>query len=217
MRIIRESCVETVLEIDNAAAGGADRIELCSNLEVGGLTPTADMVRYAAIEKKLNVAAMIRRDGSFYAGGQIDSLRDDIKSVTGAGASGLVFGFLTPDGCLDMDAIKALVTEARSDVSGGGKKELVFHMAFDSIPPRLQFDAIDTLAALGFSRILTKGGQGKAADNTARLKELNRRAQGKITILCGGGVTDDNYLKIAGLTGITEFHGRKLGVTGSLS
>ncbi|MDR1467981.1 MAG: hypothetical protein LBT00_01665 [Spirochaetaceae bacterium] len=214
---IREACVETRDEIDGAVRGNADRIELCSRLDLGGLTPSAEMVAYARAQK-LNVAAMIRRNEGFTAAPEDgDGLKEDIRAMFRSGANGLVFGYVS-GGRLDLATIHALLAEIHAQEARYGKRELVFHMAFDELSEAGQIAAIDTLAALGFARILTKGGPGRAEDNLARLKRLNDHARGvargtaqrAITILCGGGVTDDNYRRIARETGITQFHGRRL-------
>ncbi|MDR0639585.1 MAG: hypothetical protein LBG27_11920 [Spirochaetaceae bacterium] len=206
--LIREACVETRGEIDGAVRGNADRIELCSRLDLGGFTPSAEMAAYARAHN-LNVAAMVRRRAGFTAAPEEwGGLKEDIRAMFRAGADGLVFGYVT-DGGLDMETLNALLEEVRAQEARYGKRELVFHMAFDEMAEPEQIAAIDTLAALGFDRILTKGGPGRAEDNIARLKDLNNHAHGKITILCGGGVTDNNYRHIARETGIRQFHGRR--------
>ncbi|MDR0557660.1 MAG: copper homeostasis protein CutC [Treponema sp.] len=211
MGVIREACVETRGDIDGAARGGADRIELCSRLDIGGLTPPPEMVEYARAQK-LNVAAMIRRREGFSAGREEwEGLKEDIRAMIHAGADGLVFGYVSGGG-LDLETLNTLLLEVHAGEAQDGKRELVFHMAFDELSETAQFAAVDTLAALGFARILTKGGAGRAEDNIDRLKRLNACAQGKITILCGGGVTDGNYERIAKETGVTQFHGRKLAI-----
>jgi len=204
-KIIREACVERREEIDAAANGGAGRIELCSHLDVGGLTPSLDMADYA-IAKNLEVAAMIRSNGTFTASAvELETMKSQMRELKTLAVTAFVFGFLSGSGDIDFELVDALVAE-----SGG--KELVFHMAFDEIDEEKQAAAIDALAERGFARILSKGGQGKAAENIQRLKKLHEYAKGKIVILCGGGVTDDNFMELAEKTGISQFHGRKLGL-----
>ena len=209
MQIIREACVETKEDIDCAQKGGADRIELCAALELGGLTPSVEITEYA-LSKNLKIAAMIRLRSDFSASSQdIETMRGQIRNFqsifSGRGIEAFVFGFLTSGKEIDFSAVKLLLGEIE-------KRNAVFHMAFDEIPDSKQFSSIDTLAELGFSRILTKGGTGKALNNIERLRALNDYARGKITILCGGGVTDENYAELSAKTGITQFHGRKLAV-----
>jgi copper homeostasis protein len=204
-KIIREACVETQDEIDGASRGGADRIELCAHLEVGGLTPERSMVEYA-LAKNLSIAAMIRLHDGFYAApDELALLAAQMRELEPMPITALVFGFLTKDKRLDIPALTYLLSQTQT-------KEKVFHMAFDEIAPSEQLSAIDALRELGFTRILTKGGAGKALDNLDRLTELAAYSQGKIELLCGGGVTDENYEEIARKTGIKQFHGRKLAV-----
>jgi copper homeostasis protein len=168
------------------------------------------MVEYAR-SKKLRIAAMIRsRNGFTLQSGDISRLRKDIQVMSAAGVEGLVFGFLTPEGGIDFAAVEKLLEEIYSQEARYGRKEKVFHMAFDELAEAEQFAALDALHERGFDRILTKGGAGRAEDNQDRLKALHQYAQGRITILCGGGVTGENYQRIAEYTGITEFHGRRL-------
>jgi copper homeostasis protein len=203
VNIIREACVETREEINRAASGGADRIELCARLELGGLTPSFEMLEYA-LSKNLSVAAMIRLKEGFSTNSKdLELMQSAIRAFQKTEVEGFVFGFLTEDRKIDFSALKTLLAES-------GKKSAVFHMAFDEISESEQFAAIDALSELGFARVLTKGGSGKALDNVERLKALHEYAEGKITILCGGGVTDENYKELALKTGITQFHGRKL-------
>jgi copper homeostasis protein len=202
-KLIREACVETREEIDAAAHAGADRIELCARLDLGGLTPEPAMAQYA-LSRNLSVAAMIRlHDGFSTTHDELPVLAAMIHELEPLAISAFVFGFLTEDKHPDVKALKYLALSS-------GLKEKVFHMAFDEIALEEQFSAIDTLSALGFTRILTKGGAGKASDNIEWLARLAEYAEGKIEILCGGGVTDANYEDIARKTGISQFHGRKL-------
>jgi copper homeostasis protein len=207
-RIIREACVETRAEIDAAIRGGADRIELCSRLDVGGFTPEVGLLAYA-VERGMAVAAMVRRAAGFSADDEdLSVLQADIRAMIAGGAQALVFGYIRGNPSrLDMPVLEAL---AAGLAKANPVPEPVFHMAFDALPPDAHFAAIDTLAGMGFTRILTKGGEGKAEENLVHLKALNDYARGKITLLCGGSVTDANYLDIAEFTGISEFHGRKL-------
>ncbi|MDR2521236.1 MAG: copper homeostasis protein CutC [Spirochaetaceae bacterium] len=225
MDFVKEACVETREAIAAAASGGAHRVELCSRLDLGGLTPPPDLVRYAR-EKNLAAAAMVRRRADFLAGTQAEraALAADAVLMLESGADALVMGFLDGGGLPDFAALDEITAAASAALAasaaraGGGAPEcsvpeFVFHMAFDAIPAAAQFAALDALALRGFCRILTSGGpSGKALDNTARLKALHDYAAGRITILCGGGVTDGNYREIARRTGIREFHGRRLGL-----
>lgn len=206
MTIIREKCVETREEIETADHSRADRIELCSRLDTGGFTPSVSLAEFA-VQKGLSVAVMIRNRSDFLiTPPELLRLSAELRGFRDTGVSGFVFGFLTPENELDLPALETLLREA-------GGKETVFHMAFDEIPQPRQFAALDALASAGFTRILTKGGPGAAADNTAHLKALSQYARGKIELLAGGKVTDANYRELCEKTGITQFHGRKLAET----
>ncbi|MDR0568834.1 MAG: hypothetical protein LBG87_06475 [Spirochaetaceae bacterium] len=203
MKIILEKCVETREEIEIAALNSADRIELCSRLDAGGFTPRVSLAEFA-VAKGLSVAVMIRNRADFLiTPEELALLSAEMRSFRDAGISGFVFGFLTPEKELDRKALETLLAERAG-------KETVFHMAFDEIPQDRQFSALDELAGMGFTRILTKGGSGAASDNAAHLHALNTYAQGKIELLAGGKVSDANYRDLYEKTGIRQFHGRKL-------
>jgi copper homeostasis protein len=200
--IIKEACVETKQEIDLAFEKKMDRIELCSHLEVGGLTPSVEMLEYA-INKKLNVIAMIRVNDNFQASAdEVLQMKKQINTFCSTKVKGFAFGILTADNKIDIKAIQELIKAC-------GDKEKVFHMAFDSLTQD-KLKSIDELAELGINRILTKGGQGKAIDNVDSLKAIYEYSKNKIEILAGGSVTNENYLEISAKTGIQLFHGRKL-------
>jgi copper homeostasis protein len=203
MTIIREKCVETLDEIERAYIHKADRIELCGSLETGGLTPSRSQID-EALKRGLNTVVMIRSRSDFLVSpAELARLQAEMEALGDTALAGFVFGFLNPEGDLDGPGLKALLSLRNG-------KEAVFHMAFDEIPPDRQFSALDRLADLGFTRILTKGGTGPALKNVDHLKALRRYAQGTIALVAGGKVTDENYMELHERTGITQFHGRKL-------
>ncbi|MDR3330512.1 MAG: hypothetical protein LBS76_04525 [Mycoplasmataceae bacterium] len=201
MELIKEACVETKEQIDNALLHNANQIELCSRLDLGGLTPTNDLINYA-LSKTDHILMMVRIEDNYSIDQKgISTLEGIIKKYVNTNIQGFVFGFLTKDNTVDAFAIKSLVKAAQS-------KETVFHMAFDLIEDSK--GAIDELVSLGITRILTKGGGGLAVNNLTKLKELKDYASGRIQLIVGGSVTDDNCEQIAKATGIKRFHGRKL-------
>jgi len=207
--LLKEACVESLGEIDAALAGGASRVELCSRLDAGGFTPEAALVRYAA-GKGLAVAAMIRRrEGFSLEAGELPALESDIRAMKAAGARDLVFGFVLYGGAPRLDLKTMAVLASLCPPCGA-----VCHMAFDELATEAgQKEALHALSALGFCRVLTKGGPGKAMDNMPRLRALREyadRLNPPVTVLCGGGVTGENYQTLALETGIREFHGRRL-------
>lgn len=203
MQIIREACVETKKEIDNAYAKHAERIELCSHLDHGGYTPTKALIDYSTKPENSNVLIMIRRKDDSYVTNPTDmkNLISDIKKYAKSKIKGFVFGLLTPDNKVDVNNMAELMKYV-------GDKYVVFHMAFDLIEDKKE--AINQLSELGVKRILTKGGNDVAVNNIKALKKLAKWAHNKIELVVGGKVTDDNYLLINKQTKIDQFHGRKL-------
>jgi copper homeostasis protein len=199
--LIKEACVETKEQIDNAIKHKANQIELCARLDLGGYTPSDDLITYA-LEKQAKVLIMIRNRPDYGTTcWNTFRLQCIIKKYAQTSIHGFVFGFLK-NGLIDVKTIKKFLKVT-------GDKETVFHMAFDELKD--PYLAIDTLANLGITRILTKGGQnGPAVNNLAQLSKLKAYANNRIQLIVGGSVTDDNYQQIAKATGIKYYHGKKL-------
>lgn len=174
-----------------AVEGGADRIELCSALDVGGLTPSAGLMRLAA-GCGLPVLAMIRpRSGGFcYDGDELAVMASDIAAARMTGLAGVVLGALTPELRLDLPAMEGLMRRAAG-------LQVTLHRAFDLIDNWRE--AVDQAVALGVSRILTSGGAGSAPEGVARLAEIMDHAGGRITILPGAGISADTIGALRGL------------------
>ncbi|ARO14499.1 CutC family protein [Ketogulonicigenium robustum] len=192
-----EICVDDPAGLAVAAAAGADRIELCAALSVGGLTPTAGLM-HAAAQLTCPTYAMIRpRAGDFVFDAQdVAVMEADIDAARDAGLAGVVLGASLPDGRLDRAVLARLVARA----AGMG---LTLHRAFDLVP---DFDeAIDVAVALGFERILTSGGTRSAAAGLGALAAIQAAARGRISIMPGSGVTADNVGALLAL-GFTEVH-----------
>lgn len=195
-----EVCIDSVESALAAETGGADRLELCSALIIGGLSPSPAL--YAAIRcrgLKIPVRAMVRpRFGDFlYTDAEKEIMLAETRAWREAGAQGVVTGALLPDGSLDENFLRDFVAAA-----GSLKKTL--HRAFDvSDDP---FAALETAIALGFDTILTSGQQAAAPKGAALLKELNERAAGRIEILVGGGVSAESIPALKAETGCTSFH-----------
>ncbi|MGL5721497.1 MAG: copper homeostasis protein CutC [Brevinema sp.] len=202
MKILKEVCVENFTQALVASQKGADRIELCDNLAVGGTTVSAATLAMAAEKIEVSYATLIRpRSGDFiYTEDEKHIILGDIAFADDFEPEGLVVGAL--DGHkLDipfMEEMRDLIKNARA----------VCHMAFDETS-NLE-ESLETLIKLGYDRVLTKGGKGSASQNTAMLKKLVELASNKITVLVGGGITAENYLAIAEATMATELHGTKI-------
>ncbi|MBN14325.1 MAG: copper homeostasis protein CutC [Pelagibacterium sp.] len=194
---ILEICVDDAAGLAAAISGGADRIELCSSLALGGLTPTPGLMALAATSP-IPVYAMIRpRAGDFvFSRDDVATMETDIDAARSAGLSGVVLGATHPDGRLDTAILERLVTRA-SDLG------LTLHRAFDLAP---DFPAaIDTAIDLGFERILTSGGAPRAIDGRDALRTIIAHAAGRIAIMAGSGVTADNAEIFLAL-GLTDLH-----------
>ncbi|OAP41435.1 copper homeostasis protein CutC [Sinorhizobium glycinis] len=196
--ILLEVCVDDAEGLAAAIEGGADRIELCSALAVGGLTPSAGLMALAACAP-VPAYAMIRpRPGDFvFHTAELDIMRRDIEAARAAGLAGVVLGASLPDGRLDAPALGELTGHA----AGLG---LTLHRAFDLVPDFAE--AIEIAVDLGFERILTSGGARNApaaVDTLARLVEL---AAGRLSIMPGSGVTIDTIGQLLPRLAVTEVH-----------
>lgn len=202
-----EIAVESVSEAVAARNAGANRLELCAALDVGGLTPSISMLGEVVRAAGIPVLAMIRpRPGGFvYSPVELAVMRADSSAALAAGACGVVFGALRPDFTLDVDACRALAEHARA-AHGGGAIQLVFHRAFDLLPD--PFSALEQLVELGVTRILTSGGQPSSATRDARerLTKLITLAAGRIEILPAGGVRAENVAELVRAAGCTQIH-----------
>lgn len=197
-RIILEVAVTTADEARLAADAGADRLELCSALEVGGVTPSAGTFLEARAAVGVPVYVLLRpRPGGFvYSDAEFASLKRDAEWFLSQGTDGIVFGILTTDGQIDRARCSELVRLA------GGRA--VFHRAFDFL-----YDlpaALEELIELGFERVLTSGGAATAADGEATIAELVRRADGRIGILPGGGIRPNNVARLLAETRCDQVH-----------
>ncbi len=192
-----EVCVDTAEGLAQAVAGGADRIELCAALAVGGLTPSAGLMALAA-RCGVPVVAMIRpRAGDFvWSEVEVAMMEAEIAAVREAGLAGVVLGASLPDGRLDGMVLRRLV-----EVSAG--MELVLHRCIDLTPD--MGAALEEAVGLGFQRILTSGGETTAEAGAARIAALLRQAAGRITVMPGSGVNAGNAALLKGL-GIAEVH-----------
>ncbi len=196
--ILLEVCVDDAAGLEAAVEGGADRIELCAALSVGGLTPTVGLMRLAA-QAPVPVFAMIRpRSGGFQVGfPETEVMRADIDSAGKAGLAGVVFGASMADNRLDEETLGTLVEQA-----GGMGKTL--HRAIDLTPDPTV--GVETAIALGFDRILTSGGKRTALEGIHSLKAMCAAAAGRISIMPGSGVQAGNVLDLVSGLPVTEIH-----------
>lgn len=192
-----EVCVDTPAGLEQAVLGGADRIELCAALELGGLTPSPGFMRMAA-GCGVPVFAMIRpRSGDFvFAAAEVAQMRADIAAARAAGLAGVVLGASLPDGRLDAPRLADLCHAA-------GGLGLTLHRAFDMVPDA--DEAVETAVTLGFHRILTAGLARNVTEGAPTLARIVARAAGRLSVMPGSGVTSAAAPMLARL-GVTEVH-----------
>lgn len=196
-----EICTPSRQSAQNALEGGAHRIELCRRLDVGGLTPSADDIKYCIHQLHLRTHVLVRpREGDFcYTREEYDSIRRDVGLCRQLGAHAVVVGFLTPDGRIDEERTRHIVQFA-------APMQVTFHRAFDEVRQD-PLDALEAVIRCGCHRILTSGCSPDAEQGIPTLRTLQAAAVGRITILAGAGITPANAARIVQETGVTEIHG----------
>lgn len=195
-----EICANSVESCIAAQNGGADRVELCAGIPEGGTTPSYGEIKTARrilTDTKLHVIIRPRGGDFLYTGLEIERMIEDIIIAKQLGADGIVCGCLTKEGNIDTETCKKLIKYADG-------MSMTFHRAFDHCSN--PYKALEELIALGFNRVLTSGQQQTADKGTILLGELKRQANGRITILAGCGVNENNIRRIYKETGVTEFH-----------
>ena len=182
-----------------AESAGADRVELCSALFLGGLTPSPGAIFQAATRLKIPFVVMVRpRSGDFcYSDAEFTVMERDVDFAMQNGAAGVVFGILRPDGSVDVGRCKRL-----QQFAGGGST--VFHRAFDVVPDA--FRALNGLIELGFTRVLTSGQCSTAMEGANLIARLIEHARDRIQILPGGGIRAYNVKDLIRQTGCTQVH-----------
>ena len=200
MSVLVEVVCYNIEDVFRARQGGAQRVELCADPGAGGTTPNYGFIKQSVALGDIDVMVMIRpRGGDFlYNNEEIIQMEEDIRISAQLGARGVVFGVLDESGFIDTMAMSRLVQLTQSL-----RLEVTCHRAFDVARDPHQF--LDVLVDLGVDRLLTSGQQKTAVGGIPLLKELIAQADGKISIMPGGGVRPDNVGKLLKLD-ITEIH-----------
>ncbi len=198
-RVLVEVCVDSIESLHNAIIGGADRIELCSSLPLGGITPTFGLTQYAVKHCKVPVYAMVRpRSGDFlFTSDEVAMMCDEIQFFRECGVDGIVVGALAEDASIDVTAMSRWIDSAK----GLG---VTFHRAFDLV--NCHCSALETLIDLGCERVLSSGGCSTAFDGINNLQSLVEQAHGRISVMPGCGVNQQNAKGIVEATGASEIH-----------
>ncbi len=197
--MLLEACLEGIASAIMAEEGGAGRVELCENLVVGGTTPSVGMMAVVKQRLTIPVHVMIRpRGGDFcYSDLEFEIMLQDVAAAKRTGVDGVVFGMLTEDKEIDMERTAVLINQARP-------LSITFHRAFDEATD--PFATFDTLIDLGVDRILTSGQKPTAWQGRELIKELVKKANGRISILPAAGINAQNAAQLVAETGVTEIH-----------
>jgi len=195
-----ELCVETLLAARAAQQGGADRIELCERLDIGGVTPGEKLISATIQALSIPVHVLIRpRGGDFiYSAREFDLIKQQIQWVRQAGAAGVALGVLMGDGHVDVERSRELVELARP-------MKVTFHRAFDRTPE--MDEALEAVISTGADCLLTSGGAPNVLAGAKQLKMLVKQAGGRIQIMAGGGLKLASMVEVLQQTGLRCLHG----------
>ncbi len=198
-KVVLELICSSAEDCVRAEQGGADRIELCAALELGGLTPSAGTLEQALRRTRLPIIAMVRpRTGGFsYTESEFEAMKIDVRRFRDMGAQGVVFGVLTKGRQVDVARTRELVEQAASI-------ETVFHRAFDAVMN--PFEALEALIQLKITRVLTSGQSPSAIEGAALIKQLLNQAAGRIELLPGGGLRAENLASFLVATCVSQVH-----------
>lgn len=201
--IIKEACVESFLDAKIMVEAGANRIELCENLSVGGTTPSYGTIIQCLKNLNVPLLVMIRpRGGNFiYSDDEIEIMSNDILLCKELGVKGIVLGVLNEKNEIHIPQLKYLVKLAKP-------MEITFHKAIDEVPDPLK--ALDILIELGIDRILTSGKAETALAGKELINKLIFAGKDKIQIVVAGKVTKENFQSICREIPNNEYHGKKI-------
>ena len=204
MKLIKESCVETYDEAINAENRGADRIELCSRLDLDGLTPSKELVETLVNDLTIPIKVMVRpRSGDFcYNDEEIMQMHNDILDFKTLGVFGVVFGVLKHDKSVNINIVNDLVSTSNG-------MDITFHKAID--------EAVDVLDAYRnlisntkISSVLTSGGAKSAVLGYKMLRKMLNIKSDRVKIIIAGSITYENLPEVHDLIGGVEYHGRRI-------
>jgi copper homeostasis protein len=198
-KYVLEISVETLEAAMAAERGGADRIELCESLSVGGITPSIELMRTVRAQLRIPIFAMIRpRGGDFvYSPAEFAEMKRSIVGAKESGMDVVVLGVLTKDHRVNVERTRALVELARP-------LTVTYHRAFDEIADLRR--GLEDVIQSGAKRILTSGGAKSALEGAALLADLVEMAGDRVVIVPGAGISALNIEQVAQRTGAREFH-----------
>jgi len=192
-------CVDSLESAIAAERGGARRVELCSDLLEGGITPSAGLIATARKKISIGLHVMIRPRGGdfFYSDDEFDIMRRDVLMAKQLGADGVVFGILDLEANMDIQRTSTLVDLARP-------LKVTYHRAFDMSADL--FRSLEQVREAGADRILSSGGAQTALEGATTLRQLVERAGEDLIIMAGGGINDQNVRVVLEKTGVREIH-----------
>jgi len=199
MDIKLEVCTASLEDCITSEKHGADRVELNSGFQLGGLTPSYGLIREVIKTLTIPIIVMIRpRPAGFcYSNNEFKVMQHDIEFALESGATGIATGVLNNNGSIDVKRCKMIKNQV-------GESELVFHRAFDVTPS--PFEALEQLVDLGYNRVLTSGQKSKALEGSELLSKLITKAKNRIEILPGSGININSVVDIVKITGCTQVH-----------
>lgn len=200
----REGCCPSAEAAREAFANGASRVELCENLEIGGITPRRRMIEEVMRDcpgREVNVLVRPRGGDFVFNEREVQMMLDDIRMCKGIGVNGVVIGALLDNGDVDTPVMRRLITEARP-------MSVTFHRAFDECAD--PESCLEDIISLGCDRLLTSGHEKDAFEGRFTIAKLVEQAAGRIVIMAGCGVRPSNIDEIARVTKAPEYHSSKL-------
>jgi copper homeostasis protein len=194
-----EICVDSVESAVAAERGGAQRVELCSDLLEGGITPSAGLLALVRQRIGIDVFVIIRPRGGdfFYTEAEFEVMREDIQRACDAGANGIILGVLDQHARVDVERTRQLVKLA-------GPLPVTFHRAIDMTPDPCT--ALKDVMETGAARVLTSGGAAKVTEGVSVVARMVAAAGDRIRVMAGGGITPETIVQVAEYTGASEFH-----------
>jgi copper homeostasis protein len=201
MTMLLEACLDSLELAVAAEEGGAGRIELCDRLDVGGTTPSRELIEQVVAAVRIPVFPIIRVRGGdfFHSDAEVEQMKRDVEMAAAAGAAGIVIGILAPDRTIDRVRTRAVMDVAPH-------LPATFHLAFDQAADQAQ--ALEAVAEIGIARILTRGGGKTALDGVEGLRRLVGQSAGRVQVMAGGSVREDNAEEIVRRSGVREIHSR---------
>ncbi len=203
-KLILEACVETLEDAVLAEQSGADRIELCGDLSLGGITPSNELTEACLSSLRIPIMAMVRpRGGNFiYDETELTQMKATIEYFKTVGVAGVVFGILDGKNEVDLEATRELVDLAKPLL-------VTFHKAIDDTPdPVASVTALAQIA--GIQRVLTSGGRATALEGAAILRRMKVAVEGKIIVMAAGKVTKENLRQVHAVVRAEEYHGKRI-------